>query len=155
MGLEESLQLALHHLQTGTPAKCVSACDEILADSPGLIQALYLRGCAAFETGDIDNSVSDLAIVHDNHPEHLQAAFQLGRSLRAAGRLEDALAPLQAAMGAKELTVQAGYELAACLARLRRRPEAIDHYQAILKKQPGMKLLISTLPAPGWSAKWW
>jgi len=96
MDLQESLQLALHHLQTGTPAKCVSECDEILAGSPGLIHALYLRGCAAFETGDIARSITDLEVVYDNHPAHLQAAYHLGRSLRASGKLEEALAPLEA-----------------------------------------------------------
>ena len=137
MELQESLQRALHYLQAGRPEKCVSVCDEILAESPGLIQALYLRGCAAFHTGDIDRSVSDLDIVHGNQPEHLHAAYYLGRSLRTAGRLEEALAPLHAALGEDELTVRARYELATCLARLRRRSEAIDHYQAILELQPG------------------
>jgi len=137
MDLPESLQRALHYLQAGPPEKCVSVCNEILAESPGLIEALYLRGCAAFQTGDIAQSVSDLEIVHGNHPEHLHAAYYLGRSLRVAGRLEEALAPLQAALGEDELTVPARYELATCLARLRRRPEAIDHYQAILTRQPG------------------
>ena len=137
MDLPKSLQRALHYLRSGPPEKCVCVCNEILAESPGLIQALYLRGCAAFQTGDIAQSVSDLEIVHGNHPEHLHAAYYLGRSLRAAGRLEEALAPLQAALGEDEFAVQARYELATCLARLRRRPEAIDHYQAILTLQPG------------------
>ncbi|MDH3350443.1 MAG: sulfotransferase [Gammaproteobacteria bacterium] len=137
MDLPQSLQQALHYLQAGPPEKCLSVCNEILAESPGLIQALYLRGCAAFQTGDIALSVSDLEIVHGNHPEHLHAAYYLGRSLRAAGRLEEALAPLQAALDEDELTVHARYALATCLARLRRRPEAIDHYQAILTLQPG------------------
>ncbi len=137
MDLPQSLQQALHYLQAGPPEKCLCVCNEILAESPGLIQALYLRGCAAFQTGDIAQSISDLEIVHGNHPEHLHAAYYLGRSLRAAGRLEEALAPLQAALGEDEFAVQARYELATCLARLRRRPEAIDHYQAILTLQPG------------------
>ena len=136
MDLPESLQRALHYLRTGSPAECAGVCDEILAESPGLIQALYLRGCAAFETGDIARSVNDLEAVHGNHPEHLHAAYNLGRSLRAAGRLEEALAPLQAALGEDEFAVPARYELATCLTRLRRRPEAIDHYQAILTLQP-------------------
>jgi tetratricopeptide (TPR) repeat protein len=136
MDLSNSLQRAFHHLQSGAPSECVSACDEILADSPGLIQALYLRGCAAYETGDIARSVSDLEVVHGNYPEHLHAAYHLGRSLRVAGRLEEALAPLQVALGEEELTIPARYELATCLARLRRRSEAIDHYQAILTLQP-------------------
>ena len=136
MDLPESLQRALRYLQSGPPEKCVCVCNEILAESPGLIQALYLRGCATFQTGDIAQSVSDLEIVHGNHPEYLHAAYHLGRSLRAAGKLEEALAPLQAALGEDELTVQARYELATCLARLRRRPEAIDQYQAILALQP-------------------
>ncbi len=136
MDISESLQQALHYLQTGAPAKCVCVCDEILTESPGLIQALYLRGCAAFQKGGIAQSVNDLEIVHGNHPEHLHAAFYLGRSLRAAGRPEDALAPLQLALGEDEFAVHARYELATCLTRLRRRPEAIDHYQDILTRQP-------------------
>jgi tetratricopeptide (TPR) repeat protein len=48
-------------------------------------------------------------------------------------------------MGAKELTVQTGYKLAACLAGLRRRPEAIDLYQAILKKQSGNSQIAANL----------
>jgi tetratricopeptide (TPR) repeat protein len=137
MDLPQALLQALHYLETGPPEKCVSVCNEILVESPGLIQALYLRGCAAYKTGDIAQSVNDLEIVHGNHPEHLHAAYYLGRSLRAAGRLEEALAPLQAALGESELEVPARYELATCLARLRRRPEAINHYQAILRLQPG------------------
>jgi len=147
MDLPESLQRALHLLQAGPPEKCVSLCEEILAESPGLIQALYLRGCAAFQTGDITRSVSDLKIVYGNHPEHLHAAFYLGRSLQAAGRLEEALAPLQAALGEDKLTVLARYELATCLARMRRRPEAIDHYQAILTRQPDNALVAANLAA--------
>jgi tetratricopeptide (TPR) repeat protein len=135
--LAKLLQQALDQLQSGTPANCVSMCDEILANNPGLIQALYLRGCAAYKTGDIALSVNDLEVVHSNHPEHLHAAYHLGRSLLAAGKLEEALAPLRASLGEDEFAVSGRYELANCLARLRRRPEAIDHYEAILGLQPG------------------
>ena len=76
MDLQNSLQGALHQLESGAPADCVTLCDEILGESPGLIQALYLRGCAAFQTGDIARSVSDLEVVYGNHPEHLHAAIQ-------------------------------------------------------------------------------
>lgn len=137
MDLPTSLQQALQYLESGRPAECVRLCDEILAVNPGLIQALYLRGCAAYRVGDIAGSASDLEVVHDNHPEHLQAAYHLGRSLRAAGRFEEALAPLQACLAEDTLEAAARYELATCLARLRRRAEAIDHYQAILARQPG------------------
>lgn len=137
MDLQESLQQALHHLQSGAPARCIRICNQMLAESPGLTQAMYLRGCAAFETGNVAQSVSDLEVVYVNHPEHLHAAYYLGRSLRAAGRAEEALAPLQAALAEKELAVPARYDLATCLARLRRRSEAIAHYKAILELQPG------------------
>jgi tetratricopeptide (TPR) repeat protein len=136
MDSPNSLQSALRFLESGEPAKCLHLCEEILAESPGLIEALYLRGCAAFKTGDIASSVSDLEVVHGNHPQHLHVAYHLGRSLRAAGRFEDALAPLKAALGGDEFAVPARYELAICLSRLRRRPEAIDHYEAILELQP-------------------
>jgi len=137
MDLPKALQQASDYLQSGPPEKCMRLCNEILAESPGLIQAHYLRGCAAFQTGNFALSVSDLEIVHRNHPEHLHAAYYFGRSLRTVGRLDEALAPLQAALGENELQVHAHYELATCLARLRHRPEAIDHYQVILSLQPG------------------
>lgn len=136
MDMQQALQQALGYLQSGPPQKCMAVCNEILAGDPELIQALYLRGCAAFQTGDITRSLNDLEIVHSRHPGHLHAAYYFGRSLRAAGRLLEALAPLQAAMRDNELEVVSRYELATCLARLRRRPEAIDHYQAILGLQP-------------------
>jgi len=136
MDMQQALQQALGYLQSGPPEKCMAVCNEILAGNPDLIQAIYLRGCAAFQTGDIAQSLNDLEIVHGRHPEHLHAAYYFGRTLRAAGRLQDALAPLQVAMQDNELEVLSRYELATCLARLRRRPEAIDHYQAILSLQP-------------------
>jgi tetratricopeptide (TPR) repeat protein len=137
MNEPQALQHALNLVQAGRAEECLARCNEILARSPGLIQGLYLRGCAAFLTGDIDRSTADLQIVHDSHPEHLHAAYYLGRSLRAAGRYEQALAPLQAALGEKEIELSARYELATCLTRLRRRPEAIDQCHRFLELQPG------------------
>ena len=74
MDLPKSLQRALHYLRSGAPAKCVHVCNVILTENPGLIQALYLRGCAALQTGDIAQAASDLEIVYGEHPEHLHAA---------------------------------------------------------------------------------
>jgi tetratricopeptide (TPR) repeat protein len=143
--LPNALQRALRHLKSGSPVECLNLCNEILADTPGLVEAMYLRGCAAYETGDIARSVSDLDVVHNNHPEHLHAAYYLGRSLRAAGQSEEALEPLQAALAEEELELRARYELALCLTRLRRRVEAIDHYQAILQHQPDNSLVAASL----------
>ncbi len=136
MDLSISLEHALHDLKSGAPALCVRKCNRMLAENPGLIQALYLRGCASFETTDFAQSVRDLEIVYNNHPQHLHAAYFLGRSLRAADKPAEALGPLQAALGEEEFKISARYELATCLARLRRRAEAIEHYQAILALQP-------------------
>ncbi|MBT8080736.1 MAG: sulfotransferase [Gammaproteobacteria bacterium] len=137
MDMPESLQRAMHHLQSGRPADTLQVCNAILAEHPGMIQAHYLRGCAAFEIGAIEQSVSDLEIVHDNYPEHFYAAYYLGRALRTAGRLEEALQPLRAALAEDDLVVRAHYDIAVCLAGLRRRPDAIEHYEAILAMQPG------------------
>ncbi|MDH3990097.1 MAG: sulfotransferase [Gammaproteobacteria bacterium] len=145
MDLQNAVQRALRHLESGSPADCLRLCDEILADTPGLIEAMYLRGCAAFETGDIARSISDLDVVHINHPEHLHAAYYLGRSLRVAGKSEEALEPLQAALAEEALEIRARYELALCLTRLRRRVEAIEHYTIILQHQPGNAVVAASL----------
>jgi tetratricopeptide (TPR) repeat protein len=135
MDISKALQTALQYLQSDSAEKCVELCSNVLAANPGLIEAIYLRGCAAFLTGDVSLSISDLEIVHRKHPEHLHAAYYFGRSLCAAGRLQHALIPLQAAMIETELEVVSRYELAKCLTQLRRRGEAIDHYNAILELQ--------------------
>ena len=145
MDLPNALQRALRYLESGSPVDCLNLCNEILAETPGLIEAMYLRGCAAYETGDVARSISDLDVVHINHPEHLHAAYYLGRSLRAAGQSEEALEPLQAALAEEELEIRARYELALCLTRLRRRIEAIDHYETILQRQPGNSLVAASL----------
>ena len=145
MDMQQELQQALQFLQSGLPEKCITSCNEILAGEPGSIQALYLRGCACFQTGDITRSLGDLEVVHGKHPEHLHAAYYFGRSLRAAGRPQDALAPLQAAIVEIELEVVSRYELATCLAQLRRRSEAIEHYKAILELQADNVQVISNL----------
>ena len=80
--------------------------------------------------------MNDLDVVFANHPEHLHAAFYLGRSLRAAGRFDEALEPLRAATASDELAVRAHYELGTCLAQLRHRAEAIRHYEKVLALQP-------------------
>lgn len=136
MNPEPALQQALHFLEAGQPGECMRLCNDVLGENPGLLPALYLRGCAQYELGDIVASISDLQVAHNSHPAHLHAAYYLGRSLRAAGRFEEALAPLQAALAEKEVTALARYELATCLTRLRRRPEAIEQYEASLKEQP-------------------
>lgn len=115
--LSQQLQQALDYLQSGQHADCLQLCNRILKHSPGLIQALYLRGCAAFQMGDLSLAVNDLGIVHRNHPQHLNAAYYFGRALRVAGRLEEALTPLQAALHEKNLEVHSRYELATCLAQ--------------------------------------
>ncbi len=135
--IQQALQKSLQYLQSGQLEACIQYCDQLLADNPDLIQARYLRGCAKYKTGDIPGSVIDLEVVHAGQPGHLHAAYYYGRSLRAAGRYEEALAPLQTALVEEELKILARYELATCLARLRRRPEAIDHYLSILALQPG------------------
>ena len=48
--ISQALQQALHCLESGQPDKCIQLCNQILAEDPGLIQALYLRGWSAFGT---------------------------------------------------------------------------------------------------------
>ncbi len=134
--LRMALERALGLLESGPPQQCIELCNDILAAVPGQIQALYLRGCAAYQTRDIDQSAADLEVVWDGHPGHLHAAYYLGRTLRAAGSPEAALAPLQAALVENQLETLARYELATCLNMLRRWPEATAHYQAIMALQP-------------------
>lgn len=124
-------------LQAGDAAGCLALCNELLISQPGLPAAHHMRGIAAASLGNADLAISDFSHVWSVQPTNLKAALGLGSLLRQADRLEEALAPLEAARLDPELEVAARYELGRVFTRLRRTGEAMGEYRSVLQRNPG------------------
>ncbi|HET6564118.1 MAG TPA: sulfotransferase [Xanthomonadales bacterium] len=136
LNVPAQLQLAAQYLQRGESQACQDVCTGLLAHDPQLIPAFNLRGLALAQAGNHAGAVIDLARVWPKQPQNTQAALWLGRMYRLQGEYQYALAPLQAAVAEKALEVEARYELAQVLTRLRQAEQARDQYQRLLQLQP-------------------
>lgn len=134
--MHQQLGLAAQHLQNGDSLGCQMICNELLSYNPGLLAAYNLRGLAAAQQGEHAAAIRDLSRVWPAQALNKQAALWLGRLYRLQGEFSLAVAPLEAAATEKMLEVDARYELARVLTRLRRSTEAREQYQLILVLQP-------------------
>ena len=130
------LNQAAQQLQAGDPGGCHDLCQMLLNAHPDLLPAKHLRGLASANLGHQENAINDLTHVWSQQASNLQAALALGTLLRQAERFEEALDPLQAAARQSELEVDARYELARCLTRLRHAEKAMAEYRAVLTRMP-------------------
>ena len=72
-------------------------------------------------------------------PDSARLDYLLGRSLYAAGRLQEAVAPLQQAVRLDPEQLKAHLLLGAALAQLGRNQEALIEWQAALRIDPNSK----------------
>jgi tetratricopeptide (TPR) repeat protein len=135
-GINAVLQQAARHLQSGDAQACRQACDEVLQLHPGLPAAHHLRGLAAAQLGDSTAAIADLRKVWPKDSRNTQAALWLGRLHRLTGDYPAALDPLRAAAQDAALEVDARYELARALTRLRNNSGAMAEYRRILELRP-------------------
>jgi len=134
--LRRNLAEAADYLKSGRPDACLEVCDHLLEAFPGLTAARHLRGMAAARLGRKQQAIDDLAQVWTAQRQNGQAALGLGSLLRECERLEDAIAPLQAASKFPQFEAEARYGLARVFTRLRRSEEAMAEYQAVLARDP-------------------
>jgi tetratricopeptide (TPR) repeat protein len=134
--VQGQLALAAQHLQRGENRACQRICNQLLQQNPGLLAAFNLRGLAGAQTGDPIAAISDLSQVWPAQLQNTQAALWLGRLYRITGQYQQALPALHAAVAEKSLEIDARYELALVLTRLRRSTDAIAQYQVNLQLNP-------------------
>ncbi|HKX56241.1 MAG TPA: sulfotransferase [Xanthomonadales bacterium] len=134
--VQSQLQLAAQHLQRGDSLACQVICSELLLQDPHLPAAYNLRGLARAQTREYPSAIEDLNRVWPAQPQNTQAALWLGRMHRLQGNYQQAVAPLRAAVAEKILEIEARYELAQVLTRLRQTEQAIEQYQLLLALQP-------------------
>lgn len=136
LNVQARLQLAAQHLQRGDSLACQNICNELLQQNPQLLAAFNLRGLAYAQQQAYSSAVDDLKRVWPAQPQNAQAALWLGRMLRLQGEHQQALAPLRAAVAENALEIEARYELAQVLTRLRNNAEAMQQYRLLLELQP-------------------
>jgi tetratricopeptide (TPR) repeat protein len=136
LNVQSQLQLAAQYLQRGDSLACQIVCSELIQQDPRLQAAFNLRGLARAQNREYAAAIDDLNRVWPAQPENTQAALWLGRMHRLQGNYLLALAPLRSAVAEKVLEVEARYELAQVLTRLRSTEKAIEQYQVLLALQP-------------------
>ena len=143
--VQGQLQLAAQHLQRGDSLACQLICSELLRQNPRLLAAYNLRGLARAQTREYAAAIDDLNRVWPAQPQNTQAALWLGRMHRLQGDYQRALAPLRAAVAENLLEIEARYELAQVLTRLRDTGQAMEQYRALLVRQPAHSNALANL----------
>src|SRR5207249_3687637 len=69
----------------------------VLAEHPGMTNALYFRAMATLRTpgANIDDAISDLVQVRDNMPQNLAARYLLAQCLRQTNDIESTIKELE------------------------------------------------------------
>jgi tetratricopeptide (TPR) repeat protein len=130
------LNAAAARLQAADASGCVRICNQLLQEQPGFLDAFYLRGISHAQLGNTGLAVADLSRLWSVQKGNLHAALVLGSQLRKAGLFDEAVEPLTAAVLQPEFEIDARYELARVLTRLRRAEEAINEYKIVLRRMP-------------------
>jgi tetratricopeptide (TPR) repeat protein len=133
---------ALH--QAGRVGEASALYDRALALSPGLFDALHLRGVAACQAGRHGEGLPFLERAVAARPGDaaargnlVLARFGVARALREAGRLEEALAAYDALVALAPEHAAGQFNRANLLRALGRLEEAVTGYDAALAARPG------------------
>jgi len=115
---------------------CLQMCNQLLLEQPGLLEAVHLRGISHAQLGNTEQAIADLSRLWSEQKNNLHAALALGGQLFLAGRFAEAVAPLNAASLHPLFEIDARYELARVLTRLRRADDAMNEYKNVLLLNP-------------------
>jgi predicted O-methyltransferase YrrM len=91
MNINEALQLALTHHQSGSFQQAEYIYREILKVQPDHFDALYFLGLIKYQIKDYDSAIIDFEAVLNHNPQHAHAYCYLGNALRENGQPEKAI----------------------------------------------------------------
>lgn len=110
--------------------------DEAVAADPRDAYAYYYRAVTRARRGDRDEAIADLRRALELQPDFFDAALDLGVALLEAGRLQEALAPLQAARNSAKLEAQASLYLGITFFRLGQYGAARSYLEYARQRDP-------------------
>ncbi len=129
-------EFILSQLRQGHFREALASCDQALADHPGDINILGLKGVALGDLGETDAAEAVLREVIDLAPGFAKPYEDLGTLLLQAGKAEDALQVLEKATRLDPTLEAAHFQRGRALALLGRSEEADAAYEESFRLSP-------------------
>ena len=122
--------------QRGNTAAAIAGYEQVLAQEPGNIDALFLLGRAHCVRGELERGAELLGKAVSIAPNYGQAHNLLGMALSRLGRNEEALASFERAVAADPANIAAVVNRGDALADLDRHAEAVTEFEKALALDP-------------------
>jgi tetratricopeptide (TPR) repeat protein len=136
MKMNEQIQSAFRHLQTGNVQQAAHLCRELLTIHPHDSDALYLLGIIYDRIGDYDSAIESINKSLQFNPANDYACFDLGNIFRKKGRTDEAMFFFQKAVQLNPSNAGAHYCLAVTLQEMGRFNDALNSYTKVLQINP-------------------
>lgn len=98
MTIDEAIQLALKHLQSGNLTQAEVLLNEILSISPDNVNALHFLGIICYEMKNYDKAIGFIEKAVELNPAYADAYNNLGLALQEKGRINEAIMCYQKAL---------------------------------------------------------
>jgi tetratricopeptide (TPR) repeat protein len=133
MKINETIQLALRHYQTGNLHEAETICTEILKIQPDNFDALHLIGIISYLLEKHSLAIKYITNAVQSNPKSADAYYNLANAFQADGQINKAINSYQKALQINPNLVEAMNNLGVAYHEIGRFHEAIDHYQKALQ----------------------
>ena len=138
MTIQQALEVAIQHHQSGRLAEAEALYRQILAVDPRHADALHLLGVAAAQSGRHDVAVELMTKAVSLKPNYPQAHTNLGNALSEKGRLDEAIASYRRAITLKPNYPEAYSNLGKPLMDQGQLDDAIAAYRRAIALKPNL-----------------
>lgn len=136
LGIEQALDIALRHHQTGNLEAAESIYRQVISFQPGNVQALHLLGVVALQRQDYPAALDFFDRAIAGKPDFAEAYTNRGNALRELGRLDKAEASYRKAIAINGAFAMAHYNLGNILLAGKRFDESAAHFRKALAANP-------------------
>jgi predicted O-linked N-acetylglucosamine transferase (SPINDLY family) len=134
--IQQAFDLAVEHHEAGRLRDAEQLFQQVLAQDPEYVDAIYSLGVIAYQTGRIDEAIDLIRRVITLEPDFAEAHNDLGMALKAKGKLDDAIAAFRQAITLMPDLAEARFNLGACLKEKGSLDEAIACYRQVIALRP-------------------
>ncbi|HVT87836.1 MAG TPA: tetratricopeptide repeat protein [Tepidisphaeraceae bacterium] len=140
MSIQQAIELALGHHQSGRLAEAESIYRQVLAAQPNHPDALHLYGVLACQCGQMEVGLELLRRAIVTKPNDAYYISDLGHALLNAGKSRDAIAEFRRALQINPMLAGTWNTLGGAYLRLGDLDSAMENYVQALKLQPDFSL---------------
>ncbi|MFQ5672420.1 MAG: tetratricopeptide repeat protein [Nitrospinales bacterium] len=135
--LQKTLDLALSRHQAGQLEEAENLYRDILQNSPGHLDTLYLLGVLSSQLGKYETAMELIGKVIQAAPDFAEAHYNLGSTFGEQGRLGEAITSYRRAVALNPDYFEAHYSLGKALALEDKPREAASAYRRAIAVNPG------------------